>query len=89
MHSRAIRFFGDIVPIERINAPYEKPKSAVDEGLLEVLWDALNGRGKRAARKVKRCKVSDEYYLHPEDAYAVDWNAEIEKALEEANNDGI
>ena len=83
-HERAERFFGDMVSHERIHKPYEKKtEPVVDEALLEVIWDAFNGRGKRASKKNKTSQIANEYYIHPEDIYCVDWNEEIKKALEE------
>lgn len=83
---RARKFFGGIVSEERMDADL-KMVDRVDWDLVnelnEVLWDAFNGRGKHAAKKVKKSKVADEYFIHPEDRYVVDWNEEIERALME------
>lgn len=87
-HARTIRFFGDIVSADRINNPPVKTESAEklenDAALAELMWDALNGRGKRAAEPVKEDRVSVIYFEPVEDQY-VDWDAEIEEALKEAN----
>ena len=79
-HSRAMKFFGDLLPESVIYSPRHKAESYVDEELLEVIWDAFNGRGKRAAKTVSKSNV-DEYLIpQTEDEY-VDWDAEIEEAL--------
>lgn len=80
-HQRAIKYFGDIVSVDRINAPYTKPKSAVDEQLLEVLWEAFNSRGKRAAAPVEHCATADEYKPMFEEYEEID----IDEALKEVN----
>lgn len=82
MSSRAKRFFGDIVSEELVEKN-EKMVCIVDYDLInEVMWDAFNGRGKRASKPVKKFELADDYYLHPEDDY-VNWDEEIEKVLAE------
>ena len=85
MRTRTHKYFGDIISEERINAPRVIPirEQPDDEMINEILWDAFNGRGKRASKKNKTSQIANEYYIHPEDIYCVDWNEEIKKALEE------
>lgn len=86
-NARTVKYFGDIVSADRMNNQQGKTESAEklenDAALAELMWDALNGRGKRAAEPVEEDRVSVIYFEPVEDQY-VDWDAEIEKALKEA-----
>ena len=82
MESRTEKFFGDIISPERIRSPRPKKlEPCEDEELLEVLWDAFNGRGKRAAEPVEADAVADLYDKPIEDEYIAD--EEAEQMLEE------
>lgn len=63
MRERTRKYFGDIVSAERIDAPRVIPvKESPDDDLInEILWDAFNGRGKRAARVRENDATADEY----------------------------
>ena len=69
-HERAHKYFDGIVSAERIDAPRAIPvkEEPIDE-LLEVVWDALNGRGKRAAAEVVEYELADEYKELVEEMY--------------------
>lgn len=82
-HNRALKFFAGIVPEDKIINP--KPvDSTIDPVLEEILWDAFNGRGKRAAKKRKKSKLADEYIIKPEDDY-LDIDTAINEILNEIN----
>lgn len=87
-HTRTKKYFGDIIPAARINAPRTKIKTpdAIenDAALLEVIWDAMNGRGKRAAEPVEPCETAGAYYEDVEAEY-IDIDAAIIEALKEVN----
>lgn len=85
-HERTIRFFGDIVPEARIISPAPRRIPAeveTDEELMAIMWEAMNGRGKRAAAPVAEDRTAMIYYAPVEDEYT-DWDKEIEEALKEA-----
>lgn len=82
-HDRALKFFAGIVPEDKIINP--KPVAPTTDPVLEeILWDAFNGRGKRAARKRERSKLADEYIIKPEDDY-LDIDTAIDEVLNEIN----
>lgn len=82
---RSIKFFGGIISEDRINAPRVIPvEDNNDELLNEILWDAFNGRGKSASAPIEKDTTADDYYMNIEDGY-VDWDKEIDKALESIN----
>lgn len=82
-HARSVKFFGDIVAPERIMQPYERAvkKPAYDEELLQIVWEAFNGRGKRAAAEVVHCTTADEYKPIFEEYEEID----IDEVLREVN----
>ena len=82
---RSMKFFGDIISEDRINAPRVIPvEDNNDELLNEILWDAFNGRGKYVSAPIEKDTIVDDYYVNIEDGY-IDWGKEIDKALESVN----
>ena len=80
-HARSVKFFGDIVAPERIMQPYNRAvkKPAYDEELLQIVWEAFNGRGKRAAAEVVPDTTADRY----KPIYAEYLEIDVEEALKE------
>lgn len=60
-HERARKFFGGIVSEDRISNPRHKVDATDYELVNSIMWDAFNGRGKRASKKVEHCSITDEY----------------------------
>lgn len=70
--SRAKKFFGDILSEEVIMNPRQKV-DAVDYDLInEIMWDAFNGRGKRASKPVEVDETARLYTEDPEIDYRGD-----------------
>lgn len=70
--SRTKKFFGDILSEEVIMNPRQKV-DAVDYDLInEIMWDAFNGRGKRASKPVEEDLTAKLYEQYPEDDYLGD-----------------
>ena len=71
MRTRTHKYFGDIISEERINAPRVIPirEQPDDEMINEILWDAFNGRGKRAAAEVVEDSLATEYDVLIENEY--------------------
>jgi hypothetical protein len=71
MFERRTKYFGDILSAERLKTPRQiKKKDPVDYELIdEVLWEAFNGRGKRASKPVTADETADKYYTEEENDY--------------------